>query len=224
MTKDDGIRIEWSENSVVGFLDMLDEVFPLRWRELRISHETPCQSYIHIHVCVKGHVHLLLDPRLGLHGASLATLYGFTLARILDTRKKLPRYPSLKVVQRTIGEIHHAVICANSLMGLEYERHIKTLHQWLDLYAKEAGKPPYFEKLLPRRPARRRRARVAVGEPQVAQLGLGEQPSTQDRSEPRQAHPISDPPDDLGASIVMSTPTGIVMFGILNAPCDLGEC
>ena len=91
------------------------------------------------------------------------------------------------------------------------EQHGGQLKVWVDEYVTVNGGAPLFTK-------RKRRARVAVGSVPDHTPTL-----SHEEADARLHVPGIDEGDDLGTSLVLMSPEGAVMFGILNAPFTLGE-
>lgn len=213
--KDDGIRVEYQEGTLPHALDILDEALPLRWRELRITTRAPFASGVSVFVCEDGHVHLTLGPHSPLHIGLMSGLLAYTLARCLDTRPKLPKLPSLKVCERSIGDVYNALHCSGDTeLALAYQQHVPRLKEWIDEYIVARGETPHFTQ----GGKRRGRARVAVGDVHEAQGGEATEGGTETHAVPGLSEER-----DLGTSIVLQGPGGYVMFGVLNTPFVLGQ-
>lgn len=205
MKNDDGIRIEFQEGTLPYLLDVLDDVYPLRWRELRIKTINSHPLGVSVLVCDDGHVHLTLGAYSPLHMQLMCGLLAYTLALILDTRAKVPRRPGINVIERCISEVGNTLTCVDAETAQAYVQHLDQLRVWIATYVAAHGGAPYRGG--EEKPRRRARVRVDEHTPSRRGLDLEEQPSD----------------EDMGASLILHGPEGYVMFGILNTPFTLGE-
>jgi len=175
------------------FLDALEAGNPLRWRELYLDNDVPFPTGVYIKVCDEGHVHLLHGGMMPIMAETLHGILAWTLARILDTKREIPKRPGQAVIERVIGETHRTLANIDEGFSVAYLHHLDILKGWLQSYVTQAsGKPlwpgapdgpatVYVESAIPReepepqRAAQRRRrpsARVSVEIPDEFEVGV----------------------------------------------------
>lgn len=153
-------RIEWCERTLPMMLDALEDELPLRYRELCLSGYPSFPVGVQINVCDRGHVHVQIGPHSPMHLEMLYGLYGYTLAKILDTKPTTPKRPGKAVVESTINSVYDIISHIDVGLAEVYSAHVELLFTMLNQYVEAAtGKP-----LVKSTEASRSPLRVPVGE------------------------------------------------------------
>lgn len=149
-------NVEWSYLTPYAVIDYLEEMHPLRYRELKIEGTGPHVSEVFIWICDEEHVHMGYGPDTRAYQIVVTAAIAFAITRILDTKQRIPRRPGKKVVERVIAETRSRLAEIAPPVAALFMEHVHTLHNWLENHRRDdqgqAQQPPRAR--APRQPAR----------------------------------------------------------------------
>lgn len=204
--------IDWGHLTSFNVLDQLEQAYPLRYRELVIEANGPEARSGYVWICNEGHVHLGYGPDTKAFEIVFNAIIAYCIARVLDTKKDIPKRPGKRVIERVIVETQSKLAEIAPVLADIFNQSCENIRKWISRHSADKSEPKRPSARAQRPPP----ARVPVN--QVSPTAATQPP-------PRPLQATDEEFDKaLSRSLVMRTFAGSMVVGVFTGqPIEPGQ-